>query len=303
MRVLAAGLACLTLGAARFLAAAPAQAGVRGVVYDSVGRRALPGAHVQFVPLDPARHSDGRRTTRSDSTGGFAVADLPPGRYLAGFFHPRLDSLGLEPPLTRIDFRAGRALTLELAVPSTESVIAGWCGRRASSDSTGVVLGFTPDAKGASTWADASVTAQWRTITIGATGARAGVQRATAGANSRGWFARCGVPRGGALLLRSTPGVNVRPIDLMTRVIRMRSTNGLEACVPVVVIDGVRVNMPDMNLDDIVPADLVRAVEIHPRRMQAPPEFQGDLCGTIAIWTGLRGWLAKQLSAAPGRSP
>jgi hypothetical protein len=349
--------------------------------------------------------------------------------------------------------------TVELAVPSSESVVAAWCGPKASSDSLGVVLGYTRDPASANTWGEAHVSAQWRTITIGLHGARAGVQQAATHASPRGWFALCGVPRGGLVvlravadndssatlevdvpedgvlrrdiafvrggdaapvvvrgavrdangqpvggarlrwwgtavevraddagifalpatlgtrllearmigfvptrrlvevtgeaphvevelpefpteidtvrvlarrpraqgaladferrrqrgqgiyldaetieirrpltftdLLRSMPGVEVRNSDLMTRVVRMRSTNGLDACVPVLVIDGARVPMLDMNLDDVIPADLVRAVEVYPRRMQAPPEFQGEDCGSVIIWTGARGWLAR----------
>ncbi len=69
---------------------------------------------------------------------------------------------------------------------------------------------------------------------------------------------------------------------------------------PVLVIDGTRVPMHDMNLDDVIPADLVRAVEVSPRRMQAAPEFQGTDCGSLVIRTGLRGWVARPRA---GRSP
>ncbi|MBL8958364.1 MAG: carboxypeptidase regulatory-like domain-containing protein [Gemmatimonadetes bacterium] len=438
--------------------------GVRGVVYDSVGRAPLAGAHVQLVPVDGAMHAVARRTTHTDAAGAFAVDSLPAGRYLVGFFHPRLDSLGLDPLVKRVELRGGRVTTVELSVPSSETVVATWCGPKAATDSLGVVLGYTRDATSANTWGDARVSAQWRMIAISPRGARAEVQGASTQASPRGWFALCGVPRGGLVvlrastdadssatlevdvpddgvlrrdiafargtgapteivrgvvrdaqgqpvggarlrwwgsavevradergayalpaapgtqllearmigfvptrrvvdvapgathvdvelpefpmeidtvrvlarrpraqgalaeferrrqrghgifldaaaielrrpltftdLLRSMPGVEVRNADLMSRTVHMRSTNGLDACLPVLVIDGSRVPMLDMNLDDVIPAELVRAVEVYPRRMQAPPEFQGEDCGSIVIWTGVRGWLARPRAGA-----
>ena len=452
------GLVGLVLASA--VAGRPGDAqSVRGFVYDSVGRVPLAGANVQLVPVDGAMHAVARRTTHTDDAGAFGIDSLPAGRYLVGFFHPRLDSLGLDPPVKRVELRGGRIATVELAVPSSETVVATWCGPKAAADSLGVVLGYTRDPTSANTWADARVSAQWRMISISPSGARAVVQGASTQASPRGWFALCGVPRGGLVvlrasteadssatlevdvpddgvlrrdiafargtgtmtevvrgvvrdangqpvsgarlrwwgtelevradergayalpampgtqllearmvgfvptrrvvdvapgamsvdvelpefpmeidtvrvlarrprsqgaladferrrqrghgifldaaaievrrpltftdLLRSMPGVEVRNADLMARSVRMRSTNGLDACLPVLVIDGARVPVLDMNLDDVIPADLVRAVEVYPRRMQAPPEFQGEDCGSIVIWTGVRGWLAK----------
>lgn len=451
--------------AGSFAASASEAQSVRGIVYDSVGRAPLAAANVQLVPVDAAMHAVARRTAVTDASGAFAVDSLPAGRYLVGFFHPRLDSLGLDPPLRRIDVRAGRAATIELAVPSSESVVAAWCGPRAAAESLGVVLGYARDAASAMMWGDAHVVAQWRIITLGLQGARADVQGTSARASPRGWFALCGVPRGGVVvlraaldadssatlevdvpedgvlrrdiafargagiapilvrgivqdangqpvsgarlrwwgtdhevradargeyalpaapgtrllearmvgfvptrqvvdvtaelsrvdvalpefptdidtvrvlarrprtqgvlaeferrrqrgqgiyldaetielrrpltftdLLRSMPGVEVRSTDAMTRAVHMRSTNGLDACVPLLVIDGARVPMLDMNLDDVIPADLVRAVEVYPRRMQAPPEYQDGDCGSVVVWTGMRGLLNRR---RPGRA-
>ncbi|MBL8983143.1 MAG: hypothetical protein JNL26_13215, partial [Gemmatimonadetes bacterium] len=51
--------------------------------------------------------------------------------------------------------------------------------------------------------------------------------------------------------------------------------------------------------DDVIPADLVRAVEVYPRRMQAPPEYQDGDCGSVVVWTGMRGLLNRK---RPGRA-
>src|SRR5207237_5782187 len=75
-------------------------AAVRGVVRDSIAGTPLAGAVVQLVAADnPARFG---LTTISDSLGRFTLNDVPHGRYTIGFFHPMLDSLGIEPPLREL---------------------------------------------------------------------------------------------------------------------------------------------------------------------------------------------------------
>ena len=74
-----------------------------GVVHDSIAGAPLPGAFVQLVAVDSVDNFG--RTERSDSLGRFAFTQLRAGRYVLGFFHPMLDSLGLE---FRQRARAGR---------------------------------------------------------------------------------------------------------------------------------------------------------------------------------------------------
>ena len=463
-RALVAGIAATVVAGAR-----PGTGGdgarVSGVVYDSLAARPLAGAHVQVVPTGQGLSEAGRRTTLSDSAGRFEVGDLAPGRYLVGFVHPKLDSLGLDAPVRHFEVRGTRDVAMDLAVPSAATVISTWCGAGAAGDSSGVILGFVRDVASASTLTDATVAAQWSAITITARGARAGVQQASAHTDRSGWYGLCGVPRGAVLVLRATttadssalleldvpdqgvvlqdidlarvgtaatsapvlrgtirdlagqpvagarvrlwgtetearandagefrfaaaaagtqlidarmigfvplrrvvlvspesgatvdlvmsdfpmeidtvrvlarrppspvalagferrkrlghgvfldaeavelrrpllftdlmrgiPGVELFAQDQMTRTIRMRATNGNQSCVPVLVVDGMRLPLEDLNVDDVVPAELVKAIEVYPRRIQAPPEFQATDCGSVVVWTGLRGWLAKRL--------
>jgi hypothetical protein len=95
-------------------------------------------------------------------------------------------------------------------------------------------------------------------------------------------------------LLRGIPGVEIRSLDMMTRAVTMRAVDGLP-CVPALVVDGMRLPLEDVNIDDVVPADLVKALEVYPRRIQAPPEYQTLKCGSVVVWTGVRGWLARQM--------
>ncbi|MBC7896106.1 MAG: carboxypeptidase regulatory-like domain-containing protein, partial [Cytophagaceae bacterium] len=430
----------------------------------------LRGAHVQLLPLDPGGRGE-RRTTDTDSAGRYVIDGVAAGRYLTGFFHPRLDSLGLDPPSQRVDVRAVSEQELDFAVPSPATVIASWCGREAARDA-GVILGYVRDVASTSLLEGATVAARWSAITLGAGGARAGVQETTTRTNATGWFGLCGVPRGAVLLmhavsdpdssalleldvpehglllrditlqrrataptvtpvvtgsvrdasgqplagarvrlwgssietrtdgdgefrfgtrnagtqlvdarmigfvptrrvvdvsptagarveltladfpleidtvrvlaararrpgslagfehrrrlghgtfldpdqveirrplvftdlLRGMPGVDIRTVDMMTRAIQMRGVNGT-ACTPALVVDGMRLPLVEMNIDDVIPADLVKALEVYPRRIQAPPEYQTMDCGSVVVWTGVRGWLARQLKDRPPARP
>jgi hypothetical protein len=96
-------------------------------------------------------------------------------------------------------------------------------------------------------------------------------------------------------LLRGVPGVEIVNHDLMTRGILMRSALGGTRCEPLLVIDGVRIPLLGTSIDDLVPTGAVRAVEVYPRRIQAPPEYQTEDCGSIVVWTGDRGrWLKRR---------
>jgi hypothetical protein len=95
------GLQCVLLAIWVVCAFAQTPAGgsqvvtVSGSVVDSIGGSALRGASVQIVGAADAVM--GRRFTAvTDSLGRYTISDVPPGRYLVGFQHPRLDSLGLE---------------------------------------------------------------------------------------------------------------------------------------------------------------------------------------------------------------
>src|SRR5690349_7243393 len=83
----------------------PASAGaVSGVVRDSISREPLAGAVVQLVSADGVAREG--KTVMSDSAGRFTIADVAEGRYALGFFHPMLDSLGLEPSLREVSVPA-----------------------------------------------------------------------------------------------------------------------------------------------------------------------------------------------------
>src|SRR5437773_10933261 len=73
---------------------------VSGIVHDSIAGLPLSGATVQIVSADTDGHFAATRST--DSTGRYEVHDVPAGRYVLGFLHPLLDSIGIEPLLREI---------------------------------------------------------------------------------------------------------------------------------------------------------------------------------------------------------
>lgn len=75
-------------------------ASITGIVYDSIAGAPLAGANVQLAAADSLGRFSGGAV--SDSLGRFAIDGVPNGRYLIGFLHPMLDSLGLQPTLRAV---------------------------------------------------------------------------------------------------------------------------------------------------------------------------------------------------------
>lgn len=437
-------------------AAQPRQARVSGIVYDSVAHVGLAGALVQLVATSPG--GTVRLATVSDSAGRFVFPAVERGRFVAGFFHPKLDSLGVEAPLSPLVVGGEGSLALDLAVPSVATVLHTACGAGATRDSSGAMVGYVRGAEHGLGAAGVDVRARWSEITIDAkAGVRLRVRESVTRAGDDGWFVLCRVPAGGlvvvsagdpgatlelnvpydGLLVRDlyvaapppaagrvrgtvrdpygTPieGARVRLwgeeretrsngrgefalgglptgtrmlelraigyaprrelVDLQARgdvvvdlpleefpttidtvrvygaaqdqrdplagfarrqalgqgvfldpqaverrqplafsdllrgiigvevgVVRgaraalMRSPDGLSMCEPELIVDGMRMPRYESSLDDLIPASVVRAVEVYPRRIQAPAEYQSLSCGTVIIWTGARGWLGKR---------
>jgi hypothetical protein len=79
---------------------------------------------------------------------------------------------------------------------------------------------------------------------------------------------------------------------------QLRRATGSERgpCEPYVYVDNVWVNRPinglqsaDFGLEDIVPIDIVEAIEVYWGPFQAPMRYQGSRyeneCGVILVWT------------------
>lgn len=217
----------LALAAASLLAARPAsgQAGpvrVAGTVFDSTAMRPLAGALVQLAPADDPR---GRvRSAASDSAGHWAVDSLAPGRYLATFFHARLDSLGVRAGEYLLDAAESVADVL-LAGPGTARVVAALCAERmearppaapaaAPAPDAGVLVGRLLDARGGGPRPGA-VSAEWYEMVLGAEGLRRERRGSAAAAGDDGQFVLCGLPVDGEAAVRAASGADTLVVVLV----------------------------------------------------------------------------------------
>src|SRR5262249_32884584 len=117
-----------------------AQVILTGTVFDSLSHRPLAGAAVQ-VARDSTLQA---KVATTDTAGRFRVDGLTPGRYLVGFLHPVVDSLGVELPPRRVTV-SGAEQHVDLAVPSAKTLGAAIC-RSQRSDSAGLLVGHLHDA-------------------------------------------------------------------------------------------------------------------------------------------------------------
>lgn len=169
---------------------ARAQVTVTGTVTDSVSRRPLAGAMVQIE----AQPSHGVKTTSSDSLGVYRVDSLAPGDYIIGFFHPALDSLGID--LTPKRFTVTKTTgeqQVNLAIPPAERIESQLCRTSTAQDSTGLLLGHLRDAETGMP-RQGTVTVLWMELTIGHGGVKRNRQQIPVKSNELGWFALCGLP-------------------------------------------------------------------------------------------------------------
>ncbi len=202
--------AALTLLASAILAQsadAPRRTGgatISGIVRDSVARVPLGGAWVQLVDAEDQQRFS--RTVLSDSLGRFAVDGVADGRYTLGFFHPLLDSLGVEAPLHDVLVRRQRAVRMDLATPSPLQLREAICGARAGRMPEAVVIGVVRDARTRAPRVGATVIGDWMEYTISKNGVDRRRPRLVDTTAANGWFALCDVPKGGTMFLSAALG-------------------------------------------------------------------------------------------------
>jgi hypothetical protein len=143
LTLIALGLLCAAPMAAQ-QPAMPPGATIRGVVTDSMAGRPLAEATVQLVQAGTG--DPNARTAVTDAQGRFAFAEVPEGRYLLGFLHPALDSLGLEPIAREVQVAGQREVRADLAIPGPARLRSAFCG--AEGGTGGMVMGFVRAAEG-----------------------------------------------------------------------------------------------------------------------------------------------------------
>jgi hypothetical protein len=185
-----------------------AGATVSGVVRDSIAHRPLAGAIVQIV----ATRADvpNALSAVSDSLGNFTIRGVATGRHTIGFFHPMLDSLGINAPQHEVEVRASETVRVDLGIPSAARLWTAICGKGTTPTHT-LVVGFVRQASGGAQVEGANVTAHWTELTFG--GGRPVLRSAelaatTATTASNGWFAICSVPSSGTFFLTASHGAD-----------------------------------------------------------------------------------------------
>ncbi len=179
-----------------------ASGSVVGVVRDSLAKRPLAEALVQLVSADdPAKFV---RTSRSDSLGRFALNEIPAGRYMIGFFHPMLDSVGVEHAQRQLYVgENGKPVQSDLGIPSPARLRAAVCGKQGP-DSSGVIIGVVRDSRDGSPIPGATVTAEWLEFALRRGSLVRTMPRRTVVTGDKGWFALCNVPNAGSVAVRAS---------------------------------------------------------------------------------------------------
>lgn len=203
--VLVVSAACRS-GGARLIVHPAVAHGVAGMVYDSSAHSALADASVEFAD---ATHPERQPfSVRSDSAGGFSVSELPTGRYLATFFHPRLEEIGLLAPTYVVTVPSAAGTWIDLGIPSGTRIHDLYCPastRRSDRDSTAALVGRVFDAATRNGVSRATVTVRWHVFDftnglheIGGEGL----------STTDGSFAICGVPQEVDLTVEATFGTH-----------------------------------------------------------------------------------------------
>jgi hypothetical protein len=174
---------------------------VHGTVFDSIATHPLVGASVQLVRADSGAPSRVLAAT-TDSAGHFTIRGVPRGRYIAGFFHPMLDTLGLELRDRVVDLR-GDTATMTLATPSPRTLIRGFCGDSSTAMLPTLLFGSVHDARDESAVENASVAVVWPETEQTSTGLDIVERSGQATTRRAGFFALCGVPTEAALSVRA----------------------------------------------------------------------------------------------------
>lgn len=183
-----------------------AAANVSGVVFDSVAGRPLAGATVQLTGL--ADSIAGRAFTAvADEAGRYAFRGIAAGRYLAGFFHDALDTLGLQGVPVPLDLMA-REYTVDLGTPSPATITRGVCGPTAVADSVGLLLGHVRQTGSGQPVANARVTAEWGETILERGNVRLRNVSSSISTMGPGWFALCDVPAGVELTVSAASGAD-----------------------------------------------------------------------------------------------
>jgi hypothetical protein len=189
---------------AQLRAQRPAIAVVSGTVVDSIAHAPLGRATVQlFGTSGPA--SGRMLSTTADSLGAFRLDSVPLGEYVAGFFHPAMDSLGIEVKSRAVRIESARQ-RIDFGSPGPSELISAFCGAEELKDSTALLIGHVRGAESEQPIVGADVLLEWIETAVERGRNTTILRTAAARTVGGGFFALCGVPTGFALLTRAAFG-------------------------------------------------------------------------------------------------
>ena len=177
---------------------APGTGSIIGAVVDSLHEGPLAGALVTVVG-QPRRHSV---TTMN---GLFRIDSVTPGKYALEVTHPVLDTLGIRVQSDSVAILAGQIQTVELGIPSANTVTSTVCTPAKLRFGPGVILGHVVDADTEEPATGAEVSVAWMETEVStAIGLRTSprVRKATVAAD--GTYRICGVPSSFSGTLQAT---------------------------------------------------------------------------------------------------
>lgn len=178
---------------------------VSGTVYDSIARRRISGATVQLVGADNPTESRPFSAV-SDSSGRFSIVGVPAGRYLAGFYHAALDTLGLEVSARVVHVGAG-AQRVDFATPSPRTVVRTICPTT-NTDSGGLFLGVVRKTEDEGPIPGAVVVVEWSEFILDGVRMYERPRQSKVETDQDGWFAFCGLPGDVELNVRAISGAD-----------------------------------------------------------------------------------------------
>ena len=161
---------------------------VSGFVYDSLSDAPLSKATVIIGGT--------AASAVTDSAGHYSIdADsVPDGTYQLSFFHPALDSIGIAPPPRTIVLKGRASLAVDLAMPSSPTIIRAVCPDSLRDRQRGLLLGDVRDAETDQPLAGAFVVVQWAEMTLGNSTLSRLPQALSTRTDSDGLFRICGIP-------------------------------------------------------------------------------------------------------------
>ncbi len=174
-----------------------------GVAWDSAGGGPLAGAKIALLGT--------QHVIETGADGSFRANGLPDGTYFVSVSHPKLDSLGIVPPLRPIELNPGETTRMAFAVPArlarAPSAAAGGihvAGRTVGRGSTATIEGTVVNTDG-----QPIAGAQAAIVLDASVGREVGVV-----SDDSGHFALPGVPSGKRVLAVRQIGYDARSISL-----------------------------------------------------------------------------------------